>query len=166
MLKKSSASREFNYSHDLVRLRKFKSTDRLSVYNLLYFLPELYPRADHWLCKKLDDVLANKAECTLVESRFGVLGVTIETPKEKGYIKLSTIYVHPVARGQGVGSKLMQSAILRWQCNKIRKSHVTVDLKRVVFLEPLLTRNGFRYSTTSINRYGEERHEAIFNWSI
>jgi GNAT superfamily N-acetyltransferase len=149
-----------------VYLRSFTRYDRVSVFNLLSFLPTLYPKGYSWLDSRLDDVLAGRARCTLAVTPWDVAGVTIETPKGAKRLKLSTIYVNPRFRGLGVGASLLRHCKAKWEQEELSGVHVTADTRRLDALLPLLTNHGFSVTAMDKERYGPNRDEMIFNWEF
>jgi len=145
-------------------LRPFQRRDRVALFRLLDFLPDLYPNGQEWLDRKLNDVLDGKAYCTLLGTSGGLLGVTIETPKGSKRVKLSTIYVHPIARRRRSGVRLLQSCVRNWESRGYDQASVTVDLGRCATLSPLLINHGFNHTLTLPDRYGPNRDEAVFEW--
>src|SRR5689334_9991453 len=73
----------------------YQPCHRNSVFDLLRDLPRLYPHGYKWLDRRLSDVLAKKARCTLALLGNLPVGLTIETPKGAHATKLSTIVVDP-----------------------------------------------------------------------
>lgn len=147
-------------------LRPYSVRDQSAVFALLHDLPMLYPGGGAWLERRLEDVLQRRARCTLAVTANGPIGIVIETPKERGRLKLSTIFVDFSFRGIGVASSLMTECRRIWMQKGVERVHVTADLKRVPTLLPLLRKNGFRLASVVYERYGPSRHEAVFNWSL
>ncbi len=145
--------------------RPFQPGDRRTVFQLLSILPSLYPNGSSWLKRRLDDVLAGKARCTVAVSQWGIVGTTIETPKGLHRIKLSTIFVHPYFRGLNIGTRLLDRCRADWLRGDIDRVYVTSDLRRVGVLLPVLTRFGFRTEAIELGRYGSERDEIILSWN-
>jgi ribosomal protein S18 acetylase RimI-like enzyme len=146
-------------------LSPFSSGDRSHVTSLLKELPQLYPNGGKWLECRLDDALDGKARVTLARAGSNAIGITIETPKGKNRIKLSTILVDQNARGYGVGSRLLTSCIGSWNRSGIEEAIVTVRVNRAPQLVPLLSRLGFKCIGIDSNRYGELNDEAVFKWT-
>jgi ribosomal protein S18 acetylase RimI-like enzyme len=146
-------------------LSPFTSGDRSHVTGLLKDLPQLYPSGGKWLERRLDDALDGKARVTLARAGSNAIGVTIETPKGKNRIKLSTILVGENVRGYGVGSRLLTSCIDSWSRSGIEEAIVTVRVNRAPQLAPLLSRLGFNCIGIERNRYGELNDEAVFKWT-
>jgi GNAT superfamily N-acetyltransferase len=145
-------------------LRPMLGTDRGSVQRLLSFLPRLYPNGAPWLERRLDDVFAEKARCTVAVLRRRLVGIAIETPKGHRRLKLSTIYVHPSHRSLGVGKRLLERARRQWLLAGIREVWVTANAEVSPELAPLVSRVGFEFTTLQSNRYGDGRDEVIFTW--
>jgi N-acetylglutamate synthase-like GNAT family acetyltransferase len=143
----------------------FTSGDRSQVTGLLRDVPALYPNGARWLERRLDDALDGKARVMLARAGSNAVGVTIETPKGKNRIKLSTILVDENARGYGVGSRLLASCIDSWNQSGIEEAIVTARVSRAPQLTPLLSRLGFHCISVLPNRYGELNDEAVFRWT-
>lgn len=77
-------------------------------------------------------------------------------------MKLSTVYVHPNHRSQGVGSELVRAALSHADRTGIEEIWVTVAHHLAPELLPLLCRNGFIQTAIELDRYGPGRDEAIF----
>jgi len=149
---------------DKVILRPFFQNDYVQARALLHELPALYPGGDAWLKCRLGDALAGAARCTVAASPHGLVGITIETPKGSGRLKLSTLYIHPDFRRSGLGTRMLEACRQTWILAGIQQVHVTVDARRSAALAPLLVHAGFRYTATEKHRYGPGRHETIFHW--
>lgn len=147
-----------------IAVAPYLSRDKARVFRLLSFLPVLYPNGLAWLETRLDDVLSGKARCTLAHARSQLAGITIETPKGRYAVKLSTIWVAPEYRGAGVGATLLAASCSGWGRMGIRAAHVTADTRAAQALWPLLWKFGFRFSSVEKARYGEGRDEAVFHW--
>jgi GNAT superfamily N-acetyltransferase len=143
-------------------LRPYEQESRSAVFALLQDLPRLYPKSEEWLQRRLSDVARGKARCTLAMASSTPIGVTIETPKGRHRLKLSTIYVHPLFRGKGVGTDLMVAAYRQWQLNEVDEVYVTADRNRAPDLGPLLSRFGFVMAAVEPKRYGPNRDEVVF----
>jgi GNAT superfamily N-acetyltransferase len=147
-------------------LRPYDRADRARVTQLLRFLPELYPNGDLWLQRRLSDVERGTALCTVavVGGSQSLAGLTIETPKARGSVKLSTIYVRPECRLHGIGSLLLRRAHQRWAQAAVRSAHVTVDQSRLDSLAPLLRSTHFMFVAVERGRYAPERTEYVYRW--
>lgn len=131
---------------------------------------ELYPGGRVWLTARLREVVAGDAAAYVCvdQPAFGadvmirMRGAAILTPKGCGRMKLSTVYVHPDHRAQGVGSELMRTTL--WHADRAgtKEIWVTVAHRLVPELSPLLYRNGFIQTAVELDRYGPGRDEAIF----
>ena len=145
-------------------LRPYRATDRISLTQLLSFLPDLYPGGFAWLDRRLYQVLCGKARCTVALKDGGIVGVTIETPKSGNSIKLSTIFVDPSVRRRGVGQLLIDGCHNQWKRDSVSGCYVTADHRIADHLGKLLTQFSFEKTGLVRNRYGKGRHEAIFSW--
>lgn len=133
-----------------------------AVKTLLRDLPIDYPGGDAWLDSRLADVLDGRAECWVAAAGDQVAGTVILTPKSSA-LKLSTIFVAPLARGRGIGGRLMDETIAaacRHGCSEV---YVTVAEHKVSLLEPLLTSRGFIRTAVEADRYGPGRTEVIYS---
>ena len=130
-----------------IALRPFRPSDRAGVTSLLTDLPALYPEGAKWLQRRLDDVVENRARCTLAVRHTAILGATIETPKGARHMKLSTIFVRPALRKRGVGSLLMEDCRRRWELSDLDDVIVTVAWARLPEVTPLFRRTGFEMVT-------------------
>jgi GNAT superfamily N-acetyltransferase len=148
----------------LVNLRPYQRDDRADVTNLLAILPSLYPKGDEWLDRRLDDVLRGRARCTVAVIKRKPVGVTIETPKGRSKLKLSTIFVHQQYRGLGVGSCLMYRCHETWVMDNLSQVHLTSDVRIGSALLPLLKSFGFKSEILEYSRYGSGRDEQIHVW--
>lgn len=147
-----------------VSFRPFRPSDRAPVIRLLSILPRLYPGGRAWLERRLDDVLAGRARCTVALGPWGVVGTTIETPKGARRLKLSTIYVHPRFRGLSVGTGLLERCRADWLREGRSVVHVTADARRAPLLLPLFTQFDFKAEALEAARYGPGRDETVFSW--
>jgi GNAT superfamily N-acetyltransferase len=147
-----------------VCLRHYHANDRSRVFQLLSFLPTLYPGGFAWLDGRLREVLDGKARCTLAVKRSEILGITIETPKSAHCVKLSTVFVRPEYRGGGVGRALLNACHDHWQRDSISRCYVTADYRVADHLGKLLRPFCFERTCLVQNRYGEGRDEVIFCW--
>lgn len=147
-----------------IALRRFKPSDRADVTSLLTDLPALYPEGAKWLQRRLDDVIENRARCTLAVCHTAILGATIETPKGIRHMKLSTIFVRPAVRKRGVGSLLIDDCRRRWELSDLDDVTVTVAWMRLPEVTPLFRRAGFEMVAIEQARYGNERDEAVLRW--
>ena len=147
-----------------IALRPFRPSDRADVTSLLTDLPALYPKGAKWLQRRLDDVVENRARCTLAVCGSAILGATIETPKGTKQTKLSTIFVRPALRRRGVGSLLMEDCRRRWDLSDLDDVIVTVACTRLPEVTPLFVRTGFEMVAIEQARYGDERDEAVLRW--
>lgn len=152
------------FGPDRIAVRSFDALDRPGVFALLRFLPSLYPSADVWLSRKLDDVLVGTARCKVVVHDDELIGTLIETPKSNRRTKVSTLFVRQDWRGYGIGTRLLLESRHRWYESRTLETYITVASKVSDVLEPLLLRFGFSRKRVEPNRYGTERHEFVFSW--
>ena len=147
-----------------IALRPFSRPDRAGVTSLLADLPALYPEGEKWLQRRLDDVVENRARCTLAVCQSAILGATIETPKGTRHMKLSTIFVRPAVRKRGVGSLLIEACRRRWELSDLEDVTVTVAWTRLPEVTPLFWHTGFEMVAIEQARYGDDRDEAVLRW--
>jgi len=143
-------------------LRPYEAADRGNVFNLLSFLPTLYPRSFEWLERRLEEVLKGKGRCTLIKLSGRIAGITIEAPKTARTVKLSTIFVDAHFRGQHVGTALLANCCNRWRQELIKSCYVTADYRIARDLSHLLRQFSFKETALIRNRYGPGRHEVVF----
>lgn len=127
-------------------------------------LTDLYPDGGKWLQRRLDDVESGSAAATVVARGAQIAGVTIETPKEIGRLKLSTLWVHPSCRRIGIGSAMLGRGRKKWIQTEASRVDLTCAASAASGLAPLLHRSGFLLESLERNRYGEGRHEFVFSW--
>lgn len=159
-----NSRKAFDLPSNAVILRPYQGRDRAAVFHLLSFLPNLYPNGHDWLEHRLAGVLKGQARCTLAVAKGVPIGITIETPKSHRRLKLSTIFIHPLFRGIGVGSSLMSQCYENWRQNDLAEVWVTTDVKRASIILPLFSRFSFEPNSIEYNRYGSDRHELILVW--
>jgi GNAT superfamily N-acetyltransferase len=149
----------------IFRLRPFRASDCVAIASSLTDIPALYPGGDIWLHRRLEDVVAHKAICTVAFVRRRLVGLTLEIQKGQGRRKLSTIFVNPAFRGLGVGSLLLENCFRSWEIAELEEAIVTVRLARMTSTGAFLLRNGFKRIAIQRNRYGYGQDEAILRWS-
>jgi ribosomal protein S18 acetylase RimI-like enzyme len=147
-----------------IELRPFRASDRARIFKLLSVLPSLYPDGAAWLDRRLNDVLARKARCTVAVAGPHIVGTTIESPKGHLRTKLSTIYVHPNYRRRNIGTRLLTQCRSDWFRESLDTVYVTLDLQCARELLPLFTLFGFKFEALELERYGAERHEMVLRW--
>ncbi len=124
-----------------------------------------YPSGDQWLSRRLDDVQAGGARAYLAFVETSLRGVAIETPKPKGQVKLSTLWVAPEDRNVGVGGALLDCCVQNWLQAGTPRSWVTVGATARDSLTRLLIPRGFRETAVEFQRYGPDRHEWVLHWT-
>jgi N-acetylglutamate synthase-like GNAT family acetyltransferase len=145
-------------------IRPYTRKDYRSVCRLLDDLPARYPNGDAWLDRRLGDVLCGRARCTVAESQSQVIGITIETPKSRRRLKLSTIFVRPDYRGFRIGTNLIQTCHSRWICEELEQVYVTADERIRSLIIPPLQRVGFELVSIIPDRYGAGQNEMVLCW--
>src|SRR5262249_38705925 len=96
------------------QVRPLLRSDIRNIRQMLRDIHMLYPGGRAWVEQRLQDALDGRARCSIATWRNRPIGVTIETPKGKGRIKLSTVFVCESMRGHGVGSALLRRCTHRW----------------------------------------------------
>lgn len=101
--------------------------ERSRVRQALGVLGLRYPNGLDWLERRLDDIESGRGQ--LWQARFEqfAFGWAIVTPKGAREAKLSTIFVSPAARGQGLGRKLIDSVSAELRHRDIFNVRLTVD---------------------------------------
>lgn len=117
-----------------------------------------------WLRRRLREISDGWGTCTLAVIDGAVAGISIETPKAEGKVKLSTLFVNERYRRRGVGTALVARCTQAWAQQSIPSAYVTVATAVEPRLGPILTSFGFLRSAIVKNRYGRDRHEAIYDW--
>jgi hypothetical protein len=145
-----------------INTRSYTSGDRDSVFRLLSFLPNLYPRSFEWLERRLADVEKNRAFCTLAFFQTAIAGVLIDTPKGARTSKISTFYTSNRLCGRGVGSLLFWSSTNRWHAHGVDDVYITVASSRRESIAPFLYSKGFVESANLPERYGLGRDELVY----
>lgn len=145
-------------------LRPYLEGDRSAVVRLLADLPTLYPGGDKWLQRRLDDVVAERATCTLALLGPQPVGISIETPKGRRHRKLSTIFVHPALRGRGIGARLLRVRIGAWTEAELDQVTVTVRARNAQRIASVLIRHGFLPHAYLQDRYGAAEDEIVLSW--
>lgn len=151
-----------NKSTMLFKIRSYVKNDYKQVKDLLISLSSIYPDSEDWLEKKIKDVIKNKARCTVCEIDKSLIGLTIETPKKRKVIKLSTIFVHPSYRRKKIGSALLEFLRQKWFFEKIERVYGTADLRFYSSIYPFLSRFGFKVIDVIYERYTPGNKEFIY----
>jgi GNAT superfamily N-acetyltransferase len=148
------------------RIESYRPVDRKRTFELLSFLPDLYPGGARWLERRLDDVEKGAAHCWLAKARAEVAGIVIDTPKGRRCHKLSTLYVSQKFLGHGIGAALYNRAHDLWVHSSVDNVHVTVPAFRRALIEPFLSRQLFSQTAAVHNRYGDARDELVYSLAI
>ncbi|MET0557602.1 MAG: GNAT family N-acetyltransferase [Solirubrobacterales bacterium] len=127
-------------------------------------MERLYPQGASWLQRRLDEVETRRAQAIVAVCGNRLAGVAIETPKETGRLKLSTLWTHPAHRRQGVGRSLLVHGRRAWLERGVDRTDVTCAASAAASLAPLLHASGFSLQHLERDRYGEGRHELVFSW--
>ena len=127
-------------------------------------LDELYPGGSRWLERRLDEIEQGRGAAFVVRHAWALAGVAIETPKEAGRVKLSTLWAHPEMRRRGIGASLLAQRCEHWRAIDTPRVDVTCASIVSPSLSPLLHTAGFSLQQIDRDRYGEGRHEYVFSW--
>lgn len=127
-------------------------------------LDRLYPGGSSWLERKLDEIETGRSGAFVVRHRSTLAGVAIETPKEAGRVKLSTLWVHRAFRRRGIGEALLSQRCEHWRLKETPRVDVTCASSVSQGLTPLFHALGFSLFQIDRNRYGEGRHEYVYSW--
>lgn len=140
----------------------WRQGDRRSIFNLLSFLPSLYPGASQWLDRRLDDVERGRAACTIGGFGNVVSGILIESPKGRRHTKISTFFVRSAVAGSGLGSKILGRHECEWSANGIDRAHITVAAERIGAIGGFLLMKGFVPTVRIADRYRHDSVETVF----
>jgi GNAT superfamily N-acetyltransferase len=146
---------------------------RLVASDIGYLMPQigplvssLYPQGSERLLRRLEDGVDGYATVHVACGSSGrPIALAAEVGKGEGAVKLSTFWVSPFRRRQGVGTALLHSITDRWIQLGIERTYVTVRLARSADLELLFEPAGFSRLGTAWDRYGEGRHELVLGWT-
>ena len=127
-------------------------------------IAQAYPAGADWLDRRLDDVESEVARCLVVASGIFVVGAAIETPKERQRLKLSTLWMASPWRGLGHGGALLDRLRRRWLADELERVNLTAEATIASSMGKFLSRAGFRTACIDRDRYGEGRHEVVFEW--
>jgi len=150
-----------------VRVRPIFSSDLTSLMRSVGPLVDsLYPSGATLLLRRLEDALAGYAVAHVAASvrTDRPIALAAEALKGRRTRKLSTFWVSPAWRRQGIGAVLVESRIRSWHSSNIESVHVTVRQDRSLELMALLAPRGFQRKTTVTDLYGEDRSETILEW--
>lgn len=126
----------------------------------------LYPNGAALLLRRLEDALAGYAVAHVVATIQMDCPIALAAEAFKGQRarKLSTFWVSPLWRRQGIGTLLIANRIHSWVSSNVDSVHVTVRRDRSRELMALLGPWGFESKATEVNRYGEARDETVLEW--
>lgn len=147
------------------RFRPFIASDRRATFDALApVLSESYPGGDLWLSSRFDQILDGKVRATVLPMECGIGAISIETPKSRARMKLSTFWVHPALRGRRIGTQLLRMSVDRWAIDGVDDAYITCAVEAATSLAPLLHASDFRLAALDRDRYGQGRHEVVFAW--
>ncbi len=133
--------------------------------HLAPLLKEQYPGGDLWLSTRLDDAQRGDARAHLAVSADRLLAIAIESPKPQRQVKLSTLWVAPAARRQGLGRELVSRCTSRWLQSGSPRAWITVNSRARDQINTLVIPRGFRETSCQRDRYGPGRHEWVLHWT-
>lgn len=146
--------------------RPYRAEYKGAVVGLLPVVAARYPGGLAWLDRRLDDARDGAARCRLAWLDNRLVGATIETPKGRGRVKLSTVWVDPGARGRGVGRLLLEDAIRGWQRRGVVEAWLTVALAHCDGLLAAAEPRGFEIIGMAADRYWEGETELVLGWNL
>lgn len=148
-----------------VTVRPYRGSDHASLTAMLSpTLSSLYPNGCEWLQRRLSEVAPYAARCDVAVVDGTVVGTTIETPKPKRRLKLSTLFVAESWRGLGVGRALVSSLMERWADEDWSEVYVTAAEHVADRVEVCLSPASFARVALVPDRYGPGRNEAVLAW--
>lgn len=125
----------------------------------------LYPSGALKLQERLADALNGYSAAFVVPDRNNrPIALASESFKGCRNAKLSTFWVHPSARGRGVGKALLVNRQISWIAAGYERVHVTVREERSDELEKLFLPRGFQRTLVVVGRYGEGQDEVVLTW--
>ena len=146
-----------------VDIQTWRGGDRKSIRRLLCFLPSLYPDADEWLDRRLDDIEGGHGRCLTIWANRALRGIMIETEKGPAARKISTFYLHASIRRSGIATRLLETRVEEWHSTGIRMVYITMPTNSLHLFDTLLTSHGFARGQASPDRYGEGRDEITYS---
>ena len=146
-----------------VDIRSVAASDRAPVMGALASVPRLYPDGGAWLDRRFDDAVLGRSRLLIAAQHGTLAGLMLETPKGAHRRKLSTLFVHPMYRQQGIAMQFLHLAFSAWLREGVHEAWVTApahDRATGAFLQ----HHGFSALTTLPDRYGPGRDETVFLW--
>lgn len=144
-------------------VRVLTADDRRAAEVLLAGLGELYPGAEAWLERRLSECVRGQAIALVAVAGSDLVGILILTPKG-ARLKISTIYVDPGWRRQGIGRELMRVGSQAWSGGRYEAVYLTVATSQEESVASLVAPYGLRRITIEADRYGPGRHESVLCW--
>lgn len=138
-------------------VREARKDDAAEIKKLLDPLKENYPDFDGWLANSLENP---KTRVCLGMFENDIAGIAVWKPKDRRVVKLSTFYVAPDHRQEGLGPHLLFHQIRSWVAERYEKAIVTVS-SRSDYLLPFFFRFGFRIEGASTRRYANDATELV-----
>jgi GNAT superfamily N-acetyltransferase len=150
----------------VVCLAPLRTTDRGPVLQAVGpTVDDLYPRGAAKLEARLNKVIDGRANATVAWRAGDLAGLAVDSPKGLHAAKLSTLWVAPAHRRNGVGSTLVSHTTRSWLMRNIERGHLTVRRRAAVPIERLLLEFGFQVAHIALHRYGCDEDEVILTWS-
>jgi hypothetical protein len=125
---------------------------------------DLYPSGAKKLADRCADALEGRARGSLVLRSGQIVAFSMESPKGRSRIKLSTLWVRPDHRREGLCRALVAGLVEDWLIADIEQVHITVRIGIHYALDRALSPYGFCLETIVSNRYGNGRDEAVLCW--
>jgi N-acetylglutamate synthase-like GNAT family acetyltransferase len=136
------------------------------VFDLLSFLPDLYPQSFDWLERRLTDIERKHAYCTIALINHRISGILIDTPKGIRTAKISTLFVRDQACRSGLGSRLFEASARRWYAADVDSVYITVAGLKQRRIDAFLRSNQFVQSANLPDRYGPGRNEIVYSLKL
>lgn len=154
---------ERKIASDVLHIRAYAEADEPHVRDLLGGLPDLYPHGDKWLDRTFGEIRQGKARLTVGEIGNDIVAVSIEKPKSRGRMKLSTLCIHPDFRNMRVGFSFFSDLDIRWRREGWREVYMTVASQGAYEVERLVKAFGFACIAVQEDRYGPGRDELVIS---
>ena len=146
--------------------RFFEHTDSSAVIETLDFLPVLYPSGVSWLRKTLREISIGDANCVVITHNEELIAIAVGKPKSSMRYKVSTLYVKPEYRSRGLGDLLMRHMHSCASNSGARTIYITAAHTVAPLVERVAISNAMTCVVTQLNRYGQGRHETVFEGQV
>ena len=132
------------------------------IYNLLNSNVKDYPNIFHWYYTKVVPNLNKTREIIVaIDESNQIVGFTIVKNEEEK--KICSLYVIPQYRNKGIGTLLLNKAMV---VLKMRKPLITVNNKVLDYYLPLFTKLGYNLRHTYRDYYVKDVVEYCFNGKL